>query len=149
MNKIISENTGESIALCDSVVDAAIALAENDTFDKCKSLGIREYVHEYRTIHLRLPRRTGKTTYILNHATENDLIIHRYGLKNIFVGSKARSYSFSELIRADASHDVFGHVYEKIWLDEINSYNVSTIEYETLIDGLINTGRELVVLLGS
>lgn len=57
-------------------VDLAIDGVFNGfNMDLAARIGASNYVREFRTIHINMGRRIGKTHYILNHYREHDLII--------------------------------------------------------------------------
>lgn len=67
------------------LIDEAISLLKTNE-DLRKALGITRYLTELRTITIGVPRRSGKTTAILEMMSENCVVhVHNHRLKSYFI----------------------------------------------------------------
>ena len=137
---------GRSFKSCEDIVNSAISLVmTNENKEQKYFLGNYHYVNQYRTIMLNLPRQVGKSTYIQNNASKNDLVLfHNMNMMKRFP-NYATSSVFSHIVTID--DPIFDKTYENIWCDEIPLITLGGRGFQELLHRLIKTGDEMVITL--
>lgn len=100
---------------------------ETDTEKYLQTIGIVPYLAEFKTVGLVLPRRVGKTTFIVEHAQPWDLIITRnQEMANRMVrevgvnGPTVKSFGGFSLGTPRGYSSWDRPKYRRIWFDEVN-----------------------------
>ncbi len=139
---------------CTSVVDKAIQLVRQHPNQAARyCLDLPQYMKEFRTIQLLLPRQVGKSTYIKTHATEDDIILYptsemlrTHGYKSV------NSYSAKSLLRLGLDGGpilITNKPYNIIWLDEFSVNDFHSKDTQKLLQALVKSGDEIIVSLST
>jgi hypothetical protein len=80
----------------------------------------QHYAKEFCTIKCDIGRQTGKTTYILNRSTKNDLIItHSYSAANRLIMERTQAkVTTIDILMNDLIDNSNSKIYETIYIDE-------------------------------
>ncbi|MCK9369696.1 hypothetical protein M0R04_07290 [Candidatus Dojkabacteria bacterium] len=137
---------------CTSIVDKSIQLVRQSVNQEARMcLSLPQYMREFRTIQLLLPRQVGKSTYIKTHATEDDIILypsllmlhhHGKGVANAFASHTLINF------KPDA-HPAINQTYNIIWLDEFSVNDFHGKDTQKLLDALVKSGDEIIVSLST
>jgi len=138
----------ELIELAIKSQDKNIEIAKNNDLDKL--LHPSHYIRELKTVHLNIGRRTGKTQYIIDHATENDVVmgfnsnpIYMEGLKAAYVSSL---FKHEYKIEALMGRDKKSNGWDILYIDEPAKCGYGSHDINKFID-YVHPNR--VVMLGA
>lgn len=122
-------------------------------------IGLNKYLMEHRTAGIILGRRTGKSTYILNHIQNDDLMIvpNYQAIKslNVFsVNGGIYSIQHGRIIFTVATADVLrpskghiGKIHNTVWIED-PSIIFSIVKKEDLYQAVGSSSQQVFVMLG-